>query len=1175
MRPIKLELSGLNSYIDKQVVDFEKLTERGLFGIFGATGSGKSTILDAITLAMYGNISRNTKEFINSSCKETVLSYEFEIGTKNNKRRYLVDRNMIRSKTGTKTSYARLVEILNDGNKNVIADKVGEVNEKITEVIGLTANDFTRSVVLPQGRFSEFLQLTGSERRDMLERIFNLEKYGRGLSEKVKKRKNFNLRNLYDIKSKLTQYDEVSQDIYESVLEELEALKLLEKNHNKEINQLQITYDEDKIIYEQQNKLGIYKIRLKELESKKEEIDDKRESIEKSKKAMMIEPHIIYYENLGNRIVEDSKKLDTYKNESIFLERELEGIKSKYDEILKSKFNDIPKMSQEKIKLEYALKLEDDLNIIVEEIDKLITSRDELSALKENLSKKKSDLDVDLNVQLRNIEKIDTQLNKISISVELKQKIFTAYDLEKEFNKVQEDKKLKTIKLANLFKEFDDLKSKYKFIQRDKKDIIYNLERESNNLEFIESKCPGSSDDILIRSQKISELKNNASNLEKSEKRRAELQDKVNEILEEAYNLGKEISELSSQQEKLDEKRSELIEEIEKYKILNQANKFRENLKDGIPCPVCGSLDHHKMEQVNYDPKIVFFENKLDKMNIQHKEVKDKINDLSLRQNSLEYAHKIKSEELDEVKLNIGEKVSNKVFQHIEQEKKSLDMFKVSYENWQNEKDKSEKKILDLKDKKNSVDIEESKLNEGISSKSKVIEELKEEVEIIEEKYNNLKTKYLSLKTSLRIDNLGAKVVEIRENEKEIEKLNISITLLKNDKESIEKDLNVNKNRLYEVSIELNKIEDMLLEKKSYQLMKIRELSEITKGRKASLMIEEIENSIEKIYEGEVNITKQLDRKKDEYEKIKSNTNILKINLEEAKKEYITKEAELKELIISNGFKDIYKVKGALLEPVEFSNLEVEIKDYTEEVKVINLRINEFDERVLDKKVQEDDLVIIKNKIDNLKKSVSLVSKKIGAFENREISLKESLEKVKILNDELKVTQHQVDLLDDLDRTIQGNKFVEYVSTNQLKYISLEASKRLDSITRGRYALEIDERLNFVMRDNFNGGERRSVDTLSGGETFLTSLALALALSSQIQLKGKAPLQFFFLDEGFGSLDTELLEIVMESLERLHSNELSVGIISHVEELKNRVPIKLVVSSSKSDVGSKTKIEYS
>ena len=113
------------------------------------------------------------------------------------------------------------------------------------------------------------------------------------------------------------------------------------------------------------------------------------------------------------------------------------------------------------------------------------------------------------------------------------------------------------------------------------------------------------------------------------------------------------------------------------------------------------------------------------------------------------------------------------------------------------------------------------------------------------------------------------------------------------------------------------------------------------------------------------------------------------------------------------------------------------------------------------------------------------------------------------------------------------------------------------------------------MRDNFNGGERRSVDTLSGGETFLTSLSLALALSSQIQLKGSAPLEFFFLDEGFGSLDAELLDIVMESLERLHSDKLSVGIISHVEELKNRVPIKLLVTSSEAGSGSKVKIEYS
>ena len=69
-----------------------------------------------------------------------------------------------------------------------------------------------------------------------------------------------------------------------------------------------------------------------------------------------------------------------------------------------------------------------------------------------------------------------------------------------------------------------------------------------------------------------------------------------------------------------------------------------------------------------------------------------------------------------------------------------------------------------------------------------------------------------------------------------------------------------------------------------------------------------------------------------------------------------------------------------------------------------------------------------------------------------------------------------------------------------------------------------------------------------------------MALSSQIQLKGSAPLEFFFLDEGFGTLDAELLDTVMTSLENLKSESLSVGIISHVEEIKERIPMKLEIS---------------
>nr|WP_238555846.1 SbcC/MukB-like Walker B domain-containing protein [Paenibacillus alvei] len=125
--------------------------------------------------------------------------------------------------------------------------------------------------------------------------------------------------------------------------------------------------------------------------------------------------------------------------------------------------------------------------------------------------------------------------------------------------------------------------------------------------------------------------------------------------------------------------------------------------------------------------------------------------------------------------------------------------------------------------------------------------------------------------------------------------------------------------------------------------------------------------------------------------------------------------------------------------------------------------------------------------------------------------------------------------------------------------VSRAASERLKSLTKQRYALEVDSGGGFVIRDDGNGGIRRPVSTLSGGETFLTSLALALALSSQIQLRGKYPLEFFFLDEGFGTLDPELLDTVVTALEKLHSDRLSVGVISHVPELRARLARKLAV----------------
>ncbi|MEX2105250.1 MAG: SbcC/MukB-like Walker B domain-containing protein, partial [Bacilli bacterium] len=141
----------------------------------------------------------------------------------------------------------------------------------------------------------------------------------------------------------------------------------------------------------------------------------------------------------------------------------------------------------------------------------------------------------------------------------------------------------------------------------------------------------------------------------------------------------------------------------------------------------------------------------------------------------------------------------------------------------------------------------------------------------------------------------------------------------------------------------------------------------------------------------------------------------------------------------------------------------------------------------------------------------------------------------------------------------RGNSFVEYIAEEQLMNVCRDASGRLGTLTRQRYALEVDSMGGFIIRDDANGGVKRPVSTLSGGETFLTALSLALSLSAQIQLRGEFPLEFFFLDEGFGTLDQDLLDTVVTALEHLHTDRLSVGVISHVPELRARLPRRLIV----------------
>ena len=196
--------------------------------------------------------------------------------------------------------------------------------------------------------------------------------------------------------------------------------------------------------------------------------------------------------------------------------------------------------------------------------------------------------------------------------------------------------------------------------------------------------------------------------------------------------------------------------------------------------------------------------------------------------------------------------------------------------------------------------------------------------------------------------------------------------------------------------------------------------------------------------------------------------------------------------------------------------------------------------------------------------------RKIGAEETELSRLLALREKYKEQEKELAAKEKQKNLCDELRLLLRGNRFLEFIACEYLQEICVSASKTLLSLTGGRYFLQYDK--DFKVGDNLDGGNLRAVKTLSGGETFLVSLSLALSLSAAICLKSLRPIEFFFLDEGFGTLDEKLVDTVMDVLGKL-SKSFTVGLISHVEELKHRIDNKIVVTGANEKHGSLVRVE--
>lgn len=1164
MKPISLTIKGLNSFIQAQEIDFEKLTKQGLFGIFGPTGSGKSTILDGITLALYGEISRKSVNFINTNCEFANVSYEFQISGQENIR-YRVEREFIKNKKsdGFRTRSAKIVEISGD-DEIVLEDKVKSVTSKCEEIIGLKLDDFTRTVVLPQGKFSEFLKLTGKERSEMLERLFNLQKYGDDLSGKLMVKIRSTRSSENRLLGELSGYDDCSHEILLEKQKELEEFRKEFENCQKEVSQAAEKFKDGESLWNLQLELNVEKEKEANLKKDDDRIDKIQNMVLLAESALKVKPYIDPYEDTLENLNTSKKKLYDLKEKILVITETKKTTETAYEAAKLRKDNELPDLRLNEHKVNEAIEEKKVLDKLLEEILNLENNILNLKKKIESADAAVASNDIAIKDINEEISLKESKAEELIISTDFKDKINKALIV---LNSFRNHEKHHGELLDNLGQKTDLLaKKKQDKINKSEALTLKNkeIEETTSTLDDLILHCPGDQDAILKLSEKLSDIKNKW-------KKNADFTSAIEKAKTSIISLENEVADKIIIRDKHQNDIDAINEKLKKIERENFAHTLREALSDSETCPVCGSKDHH-FENV---PDIGVGNENLDEINSTLKE-KEKIHQ-NLSGEILTTQAEIKQKngiikENEEMLLELGE--DYKAFSP-EKLKEEFEALSSAVKKFNLDKEELNKKLITLTQEKNNLDTDYKVTKNSINDLETQLIDLNKNLQTTFLEFENSKTELENLKAELSVEDFNDESAKITQMEKDkasleskIKDLRLKLKTSQTNRDQAFKELSSYKENLSGFNNLLTEKSRAADERRKSIISKAGEIENLEELKASiSKIIKEIEDRYSFTEKEKNEALEAFDSCKLAISKEENVLNGLSDRL-------VKDKSNLEKALEDEGINDIREARNHLMSKDEIHKLKDEIDIHKDSLNriagSIDSLVKKIDGRSLTKE-EWDSIISLKDEktelLDKLNKSMIQLNENINTLSQRLESKKELLKK----KDEL---DHTLSLLSDLEKLFKGKKFVDFVATNQLKYVSLEACKKLKEITAGNYGLEADENGRFMIRDYKNGGVLRDATTLSGGETFLASLALALALSAQIQLKGTSPLELFFLDEGFGTLDENLLETVMDSLEKVHHERLSIGIISHLDTIKNRIPIKLIVSPAVAGMGgSKVRIE--
>ena len=1012
MIPIQLTLQGLYSYQAKQTIDFTRLTGAGLFGIFGMVGSGKSSILEAITFALYGrtdrlNLSGDNRNYnmMNLKSNELLIDFIFETGSEQTAYRSTVrgrrnSRRFDEVKTLDRATYKK------EGNAWLPIDQ-----ELLVEAIGLSYENFKRTIIIPQGQFQEFLQLGNKDRTQMLKELFNLEKYEfyyKVIS--LESKNNAQMQQLGGQLLHLGVIDPEQVNLYQSQLKELEEV---------------IGAQSRMLATHQQKEEELRK--LQELTRKRSEADKELRVLEEQEPA---------YRALEKRIGRYEQCLYLFKHQLDLLKERVR----KSEERAALIGDDRRKLKEE--------------DAAIERVEKQIRERRPAYEKRDELLKKAAELR--LLVQMKTVEE----------------------------TVAREEIRLKT------GADFLDRATRQAELLKTEKQRLERLIKAERN------KIP---DLTLLSAIKSwhSEHKNLGKLLSDSETEIQKYVQQEEELLRERILLGaeplfekipldaayvaydrcleKETLEIKEQQRKLAEEEHHLL-------VKEQLKSYANNLEEGKPCPLCGSTHHpERYESDDHRRQLQFFGEEKEALEQKLAHIVLLSKQISLLDSRHQQVMHSKTEWSEKSGM-LRQKISDHDLQFIWRDYRDEEQLNAAF--------------LDAKEMQEALTEQEEAL-------TKMSTQLEQE-EVHRERYRS-----------------------------ELERIQTSLT--------------VHETTLSTLGQQLG-----LVTPEAYRQTGTTAIEE----EKNSLLQEH--QHIEKVYE-ENNALLQVHMRKRDTLTASLKINSRELEQEEAAIDKLKK--QLDEALEKSSFRDFEEVTLILSDTIELEAEKKRVVMYSDQLlrcrSVLEQLHKEIGERVYD----EETYGRLLTEITALSEQVKVKNREQGEITGLLRKLQDDLNSISSIREELGKLEARDENIKTMKSLFKASGFVNYISTVYLQNLCNAANDRFFRLTRQQLSLEITPDNAFQVRDFMNDGKVRSIKTLSGGQTFQASLALALSLADNIQQITRSNQNFFFLDEGFGSLDKESLGVVFDTLKTLRRENRIVGVISHVEEMQQEIEAHLLIEN--------------